>query len=384
MKSRVENVVMLDYSEDMSYAEARKRSGQVVTKIKTVSDSETGWSFSIYNKVLRVQGKKVYLKSTRSFDLAYRSYTRLGKKTKKWIGDPKNLTMGNLKMILMHFKCDWAINMLEEYKYMSFFIKKKSVLYKIVNGSITSYEDLYKYLAKSVYKVKLNVPSMKIYCKYVDDIHRCRISIYDIMDFTTNPNMFFQKYQEYISRQDRTEWILCDTLLTAAMLGKTVNPSWSPRRLEEEHASHILEINSKDLSDKADNTLYEDISKAETRNVKILNSEREIFEYACKYQNCIYTNYYSRIAEGSYIAAIITLNGEEAMLGISRYNNTIAYNQCFRKYNNRTSNVMIDFAIKYITDYSKELEKLKVCDDISKRASASTNVAYAEPFALPY
>lgn len=142
-------------------------------------------------------------------------------------------------------------------------------------------------------------------------------------------------------RDDSQKCILqrqSDLIDQAYLLGVKLNPRWSEKRFYEEHQklTHIL---MQHKLEKMGNLpvwdLPEDLSgyPGIPEHVKLLNTEREVFEEGLYMHHCVYTNYWRVIREKKYLAFSIKLpSGERATLGIDKFKDSWDYNQCYKKY----------------------------------------------------
>lgn len=138
-------------------------------------------------------------------------------------------------------------------------------------------------------------------------------------------------------RDESQKYILqrqSDLIYQAYLLGVKLNPRWSEKRFSEEHQklTHIL---MQHKLEKMGNSpvwdLPEDLSKYPS--VKLLNTERDVFEEGLYMHHCVYTNYWRLIKEKKYLAFSIKLpSGERATLGLYKLKDSWNYNQCYKKY----------------------------------------------------
>lgn len=138
-------------------------------------------------------------------------------------------------------------------------------------------------------------------------------------------------------RNDSQKCILqrqSDIIDQAYLLGIKLNPRWSEKRFSEEHQklTHILmQRKLEKMGNSPVWDLPEDLS--EYPSVRLLNTEREVFEEGLCMHHCVYTNYWRLIKEKRYLALSIKLpSGERATLGIHKFKDSWRYDQCYKKY----------------------------------------------------
>lgn len=351
-----------DY-KNATYKECREHTNSVLSTAWVLSTSETGWSFGIYDKTLFVIGAKVFCKSVLRTDVANRN--------NRAIGNPANLDTRELLFIFESLKLDWILYLVRE-KFnvhsMRQYICKPKIFDSIIKGKITSEKGLWKALI-SQFKVGKHIKSWKVFRDFC--LHRNRMtidtaSIYDICDFTTNPELMMKElitisYGTLFEHGENELMALySDTFRMLINEGRKFNPKWSYKRISEEHDKLVIEDMKKHAGDKSDECLYNPklLSNIQDRNVKIVTSEREVYLKATTYNNCSYSAYFGQVVNGKYILAIIKLGEEEAMLGIRVYEDTVVFDQCYRKFNTATSQVMRDYAMHFINVNKKELAAL--------------------------
>lgn len=229
------------------------------------------------------------------------------KKTKKltiWGNKKTSDVINTFKILLRYMNVDWFLKLkdCETYSNIDFNrLLTKTISEKIVNGKIKNPEQLFKTFLQSSYKQK-NIP-----WKLVRDLLNNRklkqfydISLMTIFNHTTNPISALVKLTNGSLSLDYLT-LLNDTFNQCFILNKKVNLSWSYKRLADEHEKMTTELMEEELNTK-DNTPIEYIGDVNLLNgMTIINNEVDAFKEANFMHNCIYTNYWNKIASRRYV-----------------------------------------------------------------------------------
>lgn len=236
-------------------------------------------------------------------------------------------------------------------------ITNKTLLKEVLLGNITNPEAYYKWLLKHTYRTE-NIP-WKLFREYAKS--SMRVSIFDIMEATINPKLALEAY---LRASDHSEWrfrnLLEDSILTALRLGEKINPQWSERRLAAEHQRHIEMIQLKKIEAMDNNPASHILDSFDfPEGVKWLNTEGDVFREASSMHHCLYSNYWRRIKEGSYVAFAIDRNGEHFTLGCRFNGDLCMYDQAHTTYNGGVSHDNMTWISDFIHDLDRFLCRQK-------------------------
>lgn len=307
-----------------------------------VSCKGTNWYMYYRVTELNRRGRTFYPKTTLSMRLAIVD----GK-----IVTMKNLDWGHIKKLNLRY--EW-IDQIQICKFGGQ-ITNKTLLKEVLLGNITNPEAYYKWILKHTYRID-SIP-WKLFREYSKS--RMRVSIFDIMEATTNPKIAIEIY---LRASDDSCWrfrnLLEDSIITALRLGEKINPQWSEKRLAAEHQRHIEMIQLKKI-EAMDSSPASHIFDAYDfpEGVKWLNTEGEVFREASKMHHCLHSNYWSHIKKGNYVAFAIDHNGEHFTLGCRFNGDFCMYDQAHTVYNGSVSHANMAWINDFIRDLDMFLSK---------------------------
>lgn len=329
--------------EEMSYTQLRKHAHRPIeAHVTVVVDDEHIYIGQFSTNIVFV-GRKHFAKSCTEFNCTYKI------KQRKWYGNnPMNMNVGLLRSVLEALHIDWALNMIINDPVTSSFVRRKVLLADILRGKITSEEGFYKTILKRVYRVKLPVKSIKQYILHSGDV---RASLYDIIDFTTNPGIYIDTMVNSASYELRS--LLADSLLYAADEDKKINPKWSQKRLQEEHQQQIYRSEQYEIDSKDSRRIYDnDIVDALKRwGVYLIDSEKEAFARGLVFHNCVHRCYWDKIRCYNYMAFVTTINDETVMVGLNMSKEGLTVNQIYKPYNASPSLLTKTAITKFINEH---------------------------------
>ena len=214
-------------------------------------------------------------------------------------------------------------------------VTNKTLLKEVLLGNITNPEAYYKWILKHTYRID-SIP-WKLFREYTKS--SIRVSIYDIIEATTNPKLALEAYLHVSNDPDwRIRNLIEDSITTALRLGEKINPQWSEKRLATEHQRHIERIQLSKL-ESLDNNPASHVFDAFAfpKEVKWLNTEVEVFKEASRMHHCLHSNYWKHIKGGTYVAFAIDRNGEHFTLGCRFNGDSCMYDQAHTIYNGSVS-----------------------------------------------
>lgn len=236
-------------------------------------------------------------------------------------------------------------------------VTNKTLLKEVLVGNITNPEAYYKWILKHTYRTEA-IP-WKLFRDYANS--HMRMSIYDLVDATTNPKIAIEAWLE-ASKQNNWQFhrLLEDAITSALRLGEKINPQWSEKRLQAEHQRQIemvqlLKIEAMDNSPASH--VFDAYDFPEW--VKWLNTEGGVFKEASNMHHCLHSNYWRRIKEGSYVAFAVDHNGEHFTLGCRFNGDFCMYDQAHTIYNGSVSHANLTWISDFIRDLDRFLSRQK-------------------------
>ena len=209
--------------------------------------------------------------------------------------EPNKITIkGNneaIDLFLKHLGINWFKDIPNCVRNMYF--SKSAILRAILTKRIYNEETLYKRIGTSCFQLKnVSWRAIKTYC--TSDFG---ISIFDLRDFTRN----VEQSINILSNSSNSHYNLYRDLLNyAAELQQIVDFTWSEKRIENEHRKQIITVKNGELSKKDNTPIYEHIIGND--NIKLLNTEKDIFLEGDIMCHCLYRCYYNKIKRKEYIA----------------------------------------------------------------------------------
>jgi hypothetical protein len=248
--------------------------------------------------------------------------------------------------VFTHLNMNWLNHKLIAYV-------TKSIAEKILNGKLTNNLDVVKAYIKTM---RLNC-SPKLLLNVIEDGSSNKPHLLQMMSVAKDQNHFLEKV---LNTQDTTtNYIIIDLVKQAHILGKTIDFTWSERRMKEEHQEWTKEIMEEEIKDMEDVTATSILPFLEFKypGVKLLTTKKEIFTEGKEMSHCVYTNYWASVNAGNYLVYQIDFCGERATLGINMYDGNITYNQCYRQGNQPISHALKEFVntfIEKLTQWAEE------------------------------
>lgn len=289
-------------------------------------------------KLCFASNEYVIAKSKTSFYLRIRSkkgFTLDNKgKLNLWFGS-NVYEMVNLDRLIAHLNLNWIEPFM--YSYLT-----KSGLERILNGKITNPIDFCKHYLK-VNRINASPTLMYKACK---EKGLSKI----ILLLHSNNSKDINHYLERLLNGYQFNTLWTDSIQQAMILGKKVDFNWSENRIKEEHSKWTREIMKAEVDNIPDITIpnLDKIPELPTE-FELLTSQRRVFEEGSLMNHCIYTNYWSQIERGEYLAFHIKYNNEEATLGCYWYNDDLQFNQLYKQYNSSVSKEMDTFVKSWFT-----------------------------------
>ena len=180
--------------------------------------------------------------------------------------------------------------------------------------------------------------------------HHWSISLFDIRDFTKNPE---ESIKIYLASGQKD--IYSNLLTYAVQLGQVVDFSWSERRIREEHQKQISKCREKEISNKKNDPIYETV--LETKNIKLLNTEKDVFLEGETMSHCLYNCYFDRIKSKNYIAFHM-FTPEDCTFSVRFEQDTPILDQIYLKHDFNVKPETKQIAIDFIKENESILMKM--------------------------
>jgi hypothetical protein len=349
-----ENFKDLPYLEKYELYECRNNIPFERRKVLSVKDGHI--YYGEYNRGLERKGKRIYLSRSQLSSCI-------------WI-DSNSIRFGGadkyaiaLEFLLLCGKFDWHVDIPSRVKQM-FFIKP-SVFRAILTNKIYNEETFYKFIGSRVFGIKnIGWRSIRTFCT-----ENIPISIFDLRDFTKN----IEDSIEVLSKTTNTH-LYYDLLHYAVKLDQIVDFTWSEKRINEEHQKQIEISLQKEIASKEQVPIYKNVISGD--NIRMLNTELEVFMEAQNMHHCLYSCYYNQIKEHTYIAFHMSYP-EDCTFSVSKQSDgKIKFDQIYLKYDRHVQSNTRAIAEKFINSHlvdiiacfnervSKPVEKLYGLDDI--------------------
>lgn len=217
-------------------------------------------------------------------------------------------------------------------------ILTKGLLEKVLNGKITNPAD---YTRAYIKAMRINC-SPKLLLNAVINHGMVSANIYRGSQLAKDLNHFLDymiryKNQEPFNNDNFSH--IYDLERQAMILGKKIDYMWSDKRMKEEHdawTKEIMELEMNSVSDVQLNWL-QDFHQYMPEGFTLLDTQKKVFAEGKTMHHCIYTNYWSSIKAGRYIAIHIDTGSESATLGLNVENGKLSFNQMHGIYNRSSS-----------------------------------------------
>lgn len=235
------------------------------------------------------------------------------------------------------------------------YLRRPTILKAVLTNRIYSEETLVKRIASQIYRMQ-NV-QWKLLRDYLvkQESKHFGISLFDLNIYTKDINnslkVILQCWEE--GNYDYLR-VLEDTIKNAIVLEKKVNLLWSPKRMNAEHLKMVLEISGLLLDETADTPIHDTV--IENKDIKMLNTEKEVFVEGSSMRHCLFTNYLKSIKKKKYLAFHMELP-ERCTIGIRLNNGEPELDQAYRSGNrplkeSSTYEIIKDFISSKITEIS--------------------------------
>lgn len=248
------------------------------------------------------------------------------------------LSIGGLRQFLSIINVDTRFIDDEPINNCATYLLKPIIIADVLRKKVYNRETLCKTVLSKIYHLKgFNWKLFYEYLKY--GANYC--SIFDLKDFTKDLNA---SLRTLVNLGDVYNPVYRDLLDCAVKLNEVVDFTWSQKRIKEEHQRQINELNRKEIEAKEQIPVFNFVCTEP--NIRLLNTEKEVFLEGTTMHHCLYTNYWNRIKAKNYIAFHMTAP-ENCTFSFKKLNNEIVFDQAYCAYDkpvsNETKQIIRDF-----------------------------------------
>jgi hypothetical protein len=234
----------------------------------------------------------------------------------------------------------------------------KGIAEKLLNGKITNNMELVKAYIKVM---RLNCSGKLLYSTIEAGNYNKQVLLL-MMSVAKDQNHFLE-YCLSVDPEKQTNYLLMDFVKQAQILDRKIDYTWSTKRMHDEHQQwtrEIMEVEVRDMEDVvAENTL--NFTEFTRLGFTLLTTKKEVFAEGKTMNHCLYTNYWSSIKNGNYLAYHIDFFGEKATLGCY-ISDGISFNQCYGYSNQSVSGDLKAYASRFVEElnqFAKEKHLIK-------------------------
>lgn len=270
------------------------------------------------------------------------NYTCVTYKHSRFYG---TLTPEIITVLIEAFNLDWVNT-----SWIRKLIRRDNRLWSmIISKKVTNPEQLCKKYSKMYFGGKYSYRALRKYYEL-----RISLSLWDIYDYTSNPEVFIERYCDNTRDEDNYEIsaLYRDTLQHCKINNTQLNPLWSIKRLEAEHQLQVEESNRKQIESCPCIPITSPMKYAE---IELIVDERTCFLESLRMHNCIHSCYWSKVLKGNYILCRGDSNGEHFNLGIHAKEDNVWIDQIHTKYNGPVSPNVRDNCVSWVTMFKEEL-----------------------------
>ena len=241
-----------------------------------------------------------------------------------------------LRDLILFPRFDWIKNEYEK-KHIHGKVLSNSVVRDILAGKLTNVEIVVKTYLKTLHLKDID---WKVYVKYLSTFDN--VPVYWLKACTTDVNEAMKKIIE------GQPYHFKDMVKQALSLGRTINPKWSEKRMDEEHTNMTHLLMKKEIDHKEQIPIYKECPVFDYP-CHILNTEQEVFQEGLDMHHCIYTCYWKRIKNKEYLG-LSFYEPERFTLGLKRTNGKFEFDQAYLIYDKEIGQASIDMINKFLND----------------------------------
>jgi hypothetical protein len=239
----------------------------------------------------------------------------------------------------------------------------KGIAEKLIAGKITNNIDVLKAYIKVM---RLNCSPKLLYNAIEAGVYNKPLLL-QMMSVAKDQDHFLQRCAKEPSNYPHSDpFYLTDLVKQAQILDRQIDYIWSDKRMQEEHTKWTKEIMEVEVNDMQDVVSETSVKFAEFKypGFTLLTTKKEIFTEGKVMNHCVYTNYWSRVNNGSYLVYHIDLYGEQATLGCNINENNITFNQCYGYSNRAVSSGLQDWVKSFINNLNQWTKENKIVNEI--------------------
>jgi hypothetical protein len=260
------------------------------------------------------------------------TYDKTTKKFKFWYKTSANsFSEYEWGKILTHSGNEW----LEPIFYPITSLITATMLGKIFSKKITNPVDLCKLFIKSKPWLKNSDMSPVQLHKLLVSLNSNRDPLGMFIPFFSVAKSVTPIVDTYMNGKRHHNHILTDLTNQCLALDKKLDFSWSEKRLNEYHDELTREIMQFKIDNIRDTRVeYSDLPPI-TNSIKLLSSEKEIFEEGTLMRHCVYTNYWSQVSNRMYFVFTYENGDVRATIGVNKHweSDKFEVQQMYQKFN---------------------------------------------------
>lgn len=231
----------------------------------------------------------------------------------------------------------------------------KAVLCKKIYGMETFYRE---YMNKAYHLKNFDWKLFKKYKANQNSFTISDLSLIDIKTFTKNLHDSLEVLVSLLNENPYDSFYteIVDTVKSAVKLDQIVDLTWSRKRLHEFHLDQSRQLMAKEIDSK--NTTFIHDAKLVGNNIKLLNSESEVFSEGYMMHHCLYTNYWPRIQRKAMLAFHMFAPEDCTFSCIIGVDDNIYMDQIFLKYDQMVQQSTREIALTFIRQNEQEIKRL--------------------------
>lgn len=284
-----------------------------------------------------------------------------------------------VKHICEIFNIDWLAN--EPWLLTNIITTRKDLWVDVLKGRITNPEDLCKRFSKKYFKGAYTYKTLKgIFAEKQSGNYIGLRDLWDFYYYTTDPNAAINRIKHADSEYDV---LFKDMLRMCEIFNQKINPSWSMRRMEEEHQKQI-ELYNYEKIESCDDTVLAAFKPID--GINLLLTEKEACREGFKMHNCVHSCYWNQIARGEYLIANGNISSDYVDIGIRVIKDKDTYTfyleQISKKYNKRVDDDVRKKAEEWVKNNTDALKEVII--NIRKNPDIKESTTTIYDYIIPY
>ena len=247
-----------------------------------------------------------------------------------------------------------------------FFFRKPTVLRAILTQKIYNEETLYKFIGKRIFQVNIGWRFVRMYLQ-----SNCGISLFDLRDYTRNLE---KSILCICNRNSVREY--CDLITYAIQLNQIVDFGWSKNRIRQEHRKQIELVLQTEIDEKEEIPIYK--KAIIDKNIKQLNTEKEVFLEGKNMHHCLYDCYFSNMLKHKYIAFHMSFP-ENCTFSVKKEDGLPVFDQIHLAHNHPVQESTIQVAKTFIEQHINEIVAC-LNEEVDKEIKHQNNILEEIPW----